>query len=270
PEVHDDPNAREALPKSDRLFGLRGGVNVTNIKEGAGQQWVASSGNVFTSSSASTSVAQTSDFSAELGDPAATNDALPAGGPTFHGNVHYFGRDDAFNAKNFFDDPKAPIPPFEYHFFGGDAGGVVRDGTYLYSEYWGLRINQSITRTATVPDPVLLTGDFSSIADKRCLADIFPANQAPAGCLVDPNAGFTFAGNKIPAGRLSAAGLALARLYPAPNLFNGGPPNYRAVGTLQTGADAFGFRLDHRLTAADELFVEYQFNRDTTDDPFNL
>jgi hypothetical protein len=254
PEVRDDPNAREALPKSDRLFGLRGGVNVTNIKEGAGQQYVAVSGNVFTSSSSSTSVAQTSDFSAELGDPAAANDSLPAGSPAFHGNVHYFGRDDAFNAKNFFDDANAPIPPFEYHFFGGDAGGMIRDGTFLYSEYWGLRIHQSITRTAAVPDPVLLTGDFSSISD----------------ALIDPVTGFPFSGNRIPAARLNPAGVALARLYPAPNVLDGNPQNYRAVGTLQTAADAFGFRLDHRLTAADEVFLEYQFNRDTTDDPFNL
>ncbi len=257
PEAHDDPNAREALPKSDRLFGLRGGVNVTNIKEGAGQQWVAASGNVFTSSSASTpiaQIAQTSDFSAELADPAGTNDSLPAGGPAFHGNMHYFGRNDALNAKNFFDPDNAPIPPFKYHFFGGDGGGMIRDGTYLYSEYWGLRINQSITRAATVPDPVLLTGDFSSIADP----------------LIDPDTGFPFPGNRILAARMNNEGLALARLYPAPNVFDGSPQNYRAVGTLQTGADAFGLRLDHRLTIADELFMEYQFNRDTTDDPFNL
>ena len=131
---------------------------------------------------------------------------------------------------------------------------MIRDGTYLYSEYWGLRINQSITRAATVPDPVLLTGDFSSIADP----------------LIDPDTGFPFPGNRIPAARMNNVGLALARLYPAPNVFDGSPQNYRAVGTLQTGADAFGFRLDHRLTIGDELFMEYQFNRDTTDDPFNL
>ena len=46
--------------------------------------------------------------------------------------------------------------------------------------------------------------------------------------------------------------------------------NYRAVGKLETAADAFGFRLDHRWTSSDEAFLEYQFNRDTTDDPFNL
>ena len=168
--------------------------------------------------------------------------------------MHYFGRDDALNAKNFFDPANAPIPPFKYHFFGGDGGGMIRDGTYLYSEYWGLRIHQSITRAATVPDPVLLTGDFSSIADP----------------IIDPDTGFPFSRNRIPAARLNSEGLALARLYPAPNVFDGSPQNYRAVGTLQTGADAFGFRLDHRLAIGDELFMEYQFNRDTTEDPFNL
>src|SRR5262249_41919207 len=54
------------------------------------------------------------------------------------------------------------------------------------------------------------------------------------------------------------------------NVFDGTVQNYRAVGKLETGADAVGFRLDRRLTSSDEGFVEYQFNRDTTDDPFNL
>src|SRR5438552_18530651 len=199
-ETRDDTSTREGLPKSDRLFGLRGGVNVTNIREGSGQQWLAASGSVFTSSSMSTSVAATSDFSAELGDTRTNNDALPAGEATFHGNVHYFHRNDVLNAKNFFDPADAPIPPFKYHFFGGNAGGMIRDKTYFYSEYWGLRIRQSITRAARVPDPVLLTGDFSSIQDP----------------IIDPDPGFPFPDNRIPVSRMSPQGLAFARLYPLP------------------------------------------------------
>ncbi len=254
PETRDEATAREGLPKSDRLFGLRGGVNVTGIREGSGQQWLAASGSVFTSSSISTSVAETSDFSAELGDSSVHNDALPAGDVTFHGNVHYFGRNDLFNAKNFFDAPGAPIPPFKYHFFGADSGGMIRDGTYFYSQYWGLRIGQSITRAATVPDPRLLTGDFSSLPDP----------------LIDPQTGFPFVGNRIPADQISALGRSLAAPYPVPNVPKTSIQNYRSVGKLRTAADAFGFRFDRRLASADEAFLEYQFNRDTTDDPFNL
>ena len=254
PEIRGETAAREGLPRSDRLFGLRGGVNVTGIREGSGQQWFAASGSVFTSSSMSTSVAETSDFSAELGDTSVRNDSLPAGDATFHGNVHYFHRNDVFNAKNFFDPPDSPIPPFKYHFFGADSGGMIRDGTYFYTQYWGLRIRQSITRAATVPDPRLLAGDFSSQSDP----------------VIDPETGFPFPGDQIPANRLSPEGLRFARLYPAPNVADAAIQNYRAVGKLATTADAFGFRFDHRLTSADKAFLEYQFNRDTTDDPFNL
>jgi hypothetical protein len=253
-ENRGEPTVREGLPKSDRLFGLRGGVNVTKIAEGSGQQWIAASGSVFTSSSMSTSMSATSDFSAELGDPTGANDSLPAGEPAFHGNTYYFHRNDALNAKNFFDPADAPIPPFKYHFFGGDSGGMIRPGSYFYTEYWGLRIQQSITRAATVPDPRWLTGDFSSLTE----------------AIIDPFTGFPFQGNRITANRISSQGLALARLYPAPNVYDGSVQNYRAVGKLETAADSIGFRFDRRLSPADEAFVEYQFNRDTTDDPFNL
>jgi TonB dependent receptor-like, beta-barrel/Carboxypeptidase regulatory-like domain len=253
-EDRTDPTAREGLPKSDRLFGLRGGVNVYGIREGSGQQWVATTGNVFTSSSSSTTAATRSDFSANLGDTSAEDDALPAGENVFHGNLHYFNRNDLFNARNFFDLPDSPIPPFKYNFFGGDTGGRVGRDTYVYTQYWGLRIRQSITRAATVPNPQWLTGDFSDISE----------------ALLDPETGFTFEGNQIPADRLDPTGYALAKLYPAPNVSDGSTQNYRAVAKLNTEADAFGLRVDRRLTVADEAFIEYQFNRDTTDDPFNL
>ena len=129
PEARGDPTIREGLPKSDRLFGLRGGVNVTNVNES--WQWLAASGNVFTSSSMSTTVSPTSDFSAELGDTGASDDALPPGDRVFHGNVHYFHRNDALNARNFFDPAGAPIPPFKYHFFGASSGGMIRDRNVL-------------------------------------------------------------------------------------------------------------------------------------------
>jgi len=253
-EDRADPNAREALPKSDRLFGLRGGVNVTKIGEGSTQQWLATKGNVFTSSSTATTVTANTDFSADLGDSTTADDALPTGEDVFHGNLHHFMRNDALNARNYFDPPNAPIPPFEYNFFGGDAGGKVRNGTYLYAQYWGLRIGQSITRTAVVPHPAWLEGNFSDVPQQ----------------LIDPDTGFPFPGNQIPKERFNATGLSLARLYPAPNAPDLPVQNYRGVAKLTTAADSFGFRVDHRVSVSDEAFIEYQFSRDTTDDPFNL
>jgi hypothetical protein len=62
----------------------------------------------------------------------------------------------------------------------------------------------------------------------------------------------------------------LSPLYPAPNVAGRSVQNFRGVGVLETVADAFGVRIDHRTTASDETSFEYQFSRDTTQDPFNL
>jgi hypothetical protein len=198
------------------------------------------------------------EFSADHGGFSAVEESVPAGEESSHGNIHYFGRNEVLNARNFFDLPDEPIPPFKYNFFGGDFGGHAGGRTYFYGQYWGLRIRQSITRAATVPEPAWLTGNFSDLL--------------PAVTLVDPNTGFPFNKNQIPKERLSATGLALASLYPAPNVTvqNAGDPNYRAVAKLETDADSFALRLDRRLSVSNEMSVQYQFDRDTTDDPFNL
>ena len=251
--ARDEPGVADGLPKVDRLFGSRGGINLTGIAEGQGQQWVAASGNVFTSSSLGTSVGANTDFSAELGDANALEEVLPAGQDSLHGSVYGFHRNDAFNARNFFDPPEAPIPPFKYYFFGGDAGGKVGNRTYFYGQYWGLRVNQSITRAATVPDPRWLTGDFSMLSTT----------------IVDPETALPFPNNQIPVSRFHPIGLALAKIYPSPGL-SGTAQNYRAVSRIATAADSAGIRLDRRIGASDEGSLEYQFVRDTTDDPFNL
>jgi hypothetical protein len=247
------PGAAEALPRADRLFGLRGGINVTGIAEGQGQQWVAASGSVFTSSSIAATV-DTTEFSAELGDAGPRAESLPAGQDSLHGSAYVFHRNDAINARNFFDPPDSPIPPFKYNFWGGDAGGRANEKTHYYAQYWGLRIRQSVTRAATVPDPGWLTGDFSGLSST----------------IFDPETGLPFADNRIPSTRFSASGLALARLYPTPSIAGAASQNYRAVGKISTTADSAGFRLDRRLTVSDEASVEYQFDRDNTVDPFNL
>ncbi len=250
----EGPALRNDLPRSDRLFGLRGGINVSGIAEGSSQQWIAASGNVFASSPGAAALIDSFEFSADFVPYAGVDDSLPPGGQRFNGDVYYFHRNEALNARNYFDRPNEPIPPFKYHYFGAEAGGALRDETFGFVRYWGLRARQSVTRAATVPDPARLGGDFSSAGES----------------VLDPETGFPFPGNVIPADRLNPAGQALAALYPAPNVPGSTIQNYRSVGILDTVADAFGVRIDHRTTTSDEMSFEYQYSRDTTEDPFNL
>ena len=248
------PADLENLPRSDRLFGLRGGINVSGIAEGSSQQWIAASGSVFASSTNAGFLVPMPELSAQFAASVGIDDSLPPGGSSIHGEAYYFHRNDVLNARNFFDPPDEPNPPFKYHFFGGDIGGPLGEGTFLMARYWGLRMRQSITRAATVPAPAWVAGDFSSLSES----------------ILDPETGFPFDNNMIPTDRLHPTGAALARLYPEPNVEGAQIQNFRAVGRLKTVADAIGVRFDHRMTTSDETSFEYQYSRDTTEDPFNL
>ena len=106
---------------------MRGGINVSGIAEGSSQQWIAASGNVFASSPGAVALIDSFEFSADFVPYAGVDDSLPPGGQRFNGDVYYFHRNDTLNARNYFDRPNEPIPPFKYHYFGAEAGGALRD-----------------------------------------------------------------------------------------------------------------------------------------------
>jgi len=62
---------------------------------------------------------------------AEVNVVSKSGTNQFHGNLLEFFRNDALDAKNFFDSPFAPIPPFRQNQFGGAGGGpIVKKTTF--------------------------------------------------------------------------------------------------------------------------------------------
>jgi hypothetical protein len=70
-----------------------------------------------------------------------------------HGDLYEFLRNSALDAKNFFDDPKAPIPPFKRNQFGGSAGGPIkRNRLFYFGNYEGLRERLGVSKDGFVPD----------------------------------------------------------------------------------------------------------------------
>ena len=108
---------------------------------------------------------QKSQYPAEFGGKASAliNVATKSGTNEYHGTLFEFLRNDIFDAKNFFDDPNAPVPPLRLNQFGGTTGGpLVRNKTFFFLNYEGQRTRKSITKTFTVPTGALRRGDFSS------------------------------------------------------------------------------------------------------------
>jgi len=102
-----------------------------------------------------------STFSAEYGHTSGTvvNIATRSGTNELHGEAFEFLRNDALDAKNFFDNPTLRIPPFKRNQFGAAAGGPFwipglydgRDKTFWFFSYEGLRQRQGITFSRQVP-----------------------------------------------------------------------------------------------------------------------
>lgn len=87
-----------------------------------------------------------STYSAEYGrnSGAIVNIATRSGTNSFHGEAFEFIRNDALDARNFFDGAKKG--PFKRNQFGGAVGGPVRkDRMFFFFSYEGLRQRQGIT-----------------------------------------------------------------------------------------------------------------------------
>src|ERR1700682_3798909 len=96
----------------------------------------------------------TSNYTAEYGrtSGAVINAITKSGTNELHGTAFFFDRDKIFDAKNFFD-PAGPIPPFRRVQFGGSGGtAIVKDKTFVYGTYEGVRQNQPLSKTIRVPD----------------------------------------------------------------------------------------------------------------------
>src|SRR5207248_6986487 len=87
-----------------------------------------------------------------------------SGSNDFHGSLFEFVRNDVFDAKNFFDSPIAPIPPFRQNQFGASAGGpVVKNKTFFFLSYEGEQIRKSLSQTFSVPTAAMRAGNFAGL-----------------------------------------------------------------------------------------------------------
>ncbi len=187
----------------------------------------------------------------------------------FHGALWEFLRNDALDARNYFDQSK---PPYRQNQYGVAFGGPIIKNRTWFEAYWeGFRSVQSISSFASVPTQAMRNGDFSALIGPQIGADslgrpiytnqIFnpstsrpdPAN--PTNIIRDP-----FANNMIPTSLLNPTSLmVLQKYYPLPNLnvAAGVLPNYEWAGTNNTASDQTGIRIDHRFGDNDTLYGRY-------------
>jgi hypothetical protein len=93
---------------------------------------------------------QTSSYAPEFGRaPGAQISIVTKSGTNqFHGIAFDYLRNDIFDARNWFDTPPTPKPPLRQNDFGGTLGGpIIKDKTFFFFSYEGLRLLQPQTAT---------------------------------------------------------------------------------------------------------------------------
>jgi outer membrane receptor protein involved in Fe transport len=168
----------------------------------------------------------TSNYSAEYGKTSGgvVNAITRSGTNQFHGSAYEFLRNNALDARNFFDS--GSIPPFRRNQFGVGAGGPIRkDRTFVFADYEGIRQSKGITNVDTVLSPAARAGNLST-----------------GTVTVDPSVQKYFG------------------LFPLPNggLLNSGDTGiFTFAGQQAVNENFLTTRIDHRFSEKDSLFGTY-------------
>jgi hypothetical protein len=154
-----------------------------------------------------------------------------SGTNAFHGSIYEFLRNNALDARNFFDP--ASVPGFQRNQFGISMGGPIhKDKTFLFGNFEGLQQHLHQTGVDLVPDTNMRNGSLPC-------ALISPT---PNPC---PTSGVVFVG---------VSPLISAWPVPTPGAPDFGGISEALNSPLQTIRDDFGtFRLDHNFSQTDFL-----------------
>jgi hypothetical protein len=254
-------------------------------------------------------------YSAEYGFSATQVNIVSRGGTNkLHGSVFEFNRNDAYDAKPFptVSDYNASritsLPVLRQNQFGFVADGPVyipklyngRDKSFWMANYEGWRINNGGVARETVPNPAVLTGDFSgetypALGSKTITVNgspvvvNLPGGPLPAygtttcsallvagyNCMpVDPTTGQPFAGNKILLSSLTSrlGKVALANgLWAAPTIAYQpeGVTNFIKNMGFPLSTNQQTYRADQNLGKLGSVFFRFTYAKFTNSGTYN-
>jgi Carboxypeptidase regulatory-like domain len=227
--------------------------------------------------------ALTSNYSADFGlSSAATfTTALKSGSKQLHFSLWEFNRNNAYNARNFFNPAPQKVAELRFNTYGFNVGGPVTFGKlynesrsktfFFYNMEWRSLI-QGQTLNQTVPPTTEYGGDFAasglslaklhapyscqlSAAQQTAFAT---AGQALSGCTAgapDTTKQVAFNAGLIPAGLLdpNAQSLLKAGIFPAPNNGN----QFQGGANSPTNVREEIVRIDHQFTDKFSVFGHF-------------
>src|SRR2546423_7029478 len=222
--------------------------------------------------------ALTSNYSADYGlsSGGTMTMVLKSGTTQLHGSAWEFVRNDALDARNFFNRPPQKVAELRQNMFGFNVAGPVTFGKlynpnrtrtfFFYNMEWRRYVTGGLTNQ-TAPDPASYGGDFSTnstVINVPTTAQVTPSvlfancpgGAAPAGVVQ----GSPFPGNKIPSCMIApnATALLSAGIFPKSNAVDAnGSPTFIGGNKSPTNLKEEIARIDHNFTSKFSVFGHY-------------
>jgi len=219
--------------------------------------------------------ALTSNYSADYGlsSAATMTMVLKSGTNTLHASAWEFNRNDAFDARGFFNPAPNKLAKLRLNVFGFNVGGPVTLGRlynrdrkktfFFYNMEWRRLIQGNTNNGQQVPLPSTYGGNFGSAvitvpSATQVKASVLAKNcngPGPGGLPAGIVQGSPFPGNVIPACMLdpNATALATAGIFPAPT---SGNKFFGSVNT-PTNLKEEVVRIDHNFTSKFSVFGHF-------------
>jgi hypothetical protein len=183
-------------------------------------------------------------------------------GAVFNGGLAIVEGNSAFDARPFtFGGQPASQPTYnDLHVTGTFAGPLrfsrlLRQGPTVFVAFQHADDHNATTQPGVLPTALERAGDFSESHD---------ALGRPVQIL-DPTTGRPFAGNVVPAGRISPQAAALLGYYPLPNVASGSAFNFQAPLLTTARQDLLNTRVTQPINNRNQLIGAFAYQRTATD-----
>ncbi|HZR67331.1 MAG TPA: TonB-dependent receptor [Terriglobales bacterium] len=157
---------------------------------------------------------------------ATVNIVTKSGTNTLHGTAVEYFRNNALDARNYFNPSDQPKAQFHNNQFGGSLGGpIVKDKTFFFLDYEAQRERVGVVTLANVPTGTAADGSLSpSDATNPVIQQLIARHP-----------------------------------WPAPNLSNGGSFNASVISPSYNRVDSLIAKIDHSFNANNLLTGRYFF-----------
>jgi hypothetical protein len=211
--------------------------------------------------------------------------------------VYEFIRNEKLDARNALDE--FGRQPYKQNQFGATLGGpLIKNRTFFFGDYEGLRVRQATPFLEIIPTPAQISGDFSSslvtsgpnaVTGTDCAGnptyagEIFDTRatqtlaSSPTGFCGVPIGGYNGSGqptNIFPTGKIDTLAAALSKYWPTPNTIpspSNGFNNFLSDPHRQESRNNFDVRIDHKISDNDNAFGRFSYENQPSfiPPPFN-